>query len=94
MPSMKNGLNGLNGMNHYGSPDDSPVLQHNGFHFPNGSHSKLPTDTTSQQYKQWVWRQESTKAKLRHGSREDFSEDGEYREYVTQYIERYQLLED
>ncbi|XP_072029895.1 ubiquitin carboxyl-terminal hydrolase 43-like [Amphiura filiformis] len=37
IPSMKNGLNGLNGINHYGSPDDSPVLQQNGFHFPNGS---------------------------------------------------------
>ena len=76
IPSMKqNGMNGLNGHNHYGSPDDSPVLQHNGFHFPNGSHKKSDNNI-SQQYKQWVWRQESTRTKMRNGSREEFSEDG------------------
>ena len=73
----QNGMNGLNGHAHYGSPDDSPVLQHNGFHFPNGSHKKSDNNV-SQQYKQWVWRQESTRTKMRNGSREEFSEDGKF----------------
>ena len=73
--------NGLNGLNHYGSGEESPILQHNGFHFPNGSgsHKKLDSMSSTQQYKQWVWRQESAKARLKYGSRDDLSEDGKIR---------------